>query len=376
MNEILISAGETSGDLLGANLIDEFRKLAPQYRFFGLGGDLMAAKGVELLFHIKDLSILGFWEVFKKIFFMRTVIKKMAREIGKRRPSLAILIDYPGFNLRLARILHRNGVRVFYYVSPQIWAWGGRRINVIQKNVSLMAVLFEFEKKIYDEAGVPAVWVGHPMLDHVKTSIDNERFSNQIKATIGQKIIGLFPGSRKQEVKSILPPMLDAARILKSSINARFLVGKAPNIDGSFYLPILQRYSGIAELFEGHRYDLMAYSDLNIICSGTATLESAILGTPMVVVYKTSALTYLIARRLIKIPMIGLVNVVAGSKIMPELIQHECTGENIAAAVLDLAADDDTSRIARENLNAFKNRLGQPGASARAAEAAVGLLRH
>ncbi len=375
MSAILISAGEASGDILGARFIEEFRKFDSGIVFYGLGGDRMAEQGCELLFHIRDLSVLGFWEVIKNIRFISAVQKNLKLSIETRKPVLAVLIDYPGFNLRLAEILHRRGIKVFYYVSPQIWAWGKSRIKDIKNNVDLMAVFFDFEKQIYDEAGIRSVCVGHPMIDHVKTSQDRQAFRNGLGVGPDQEIIGLFPGSRKQEIKSILPQMLIAAEILKVSINARFLVGKAPSIEKSLYLEILENEKNTAELFEGNGYDLMGHARLNLVCSGTATLESAVLGTPMIIVYKTSVLTYFIARRLIRIPVIGLVNVVAGRRIVPELIQNKCTGAEMAEAALQILRSDTHYERIRRDLVEVKRRLGSPGASARAAQAALGLLR-
>ncbi len=374
MKEILISAGETSGDILGAGFIEEFLKLDPHVGFYGLGGDRMAERNCELLYHVRDLSILGFWEVVKNFNFIRGVQKKIMLSIESRKPVMAVLIDYPGFNLRLAGILRRRGIKVFYYVSPQVWAWGKRRISAIRDNVGLIAVFFDFEKRIFDDAGIPAVCVGHPMLDHVKTDCDRETFRKSLGIRPGQEIIGLFPGSRKQEVSLILPQMLIAAKMLATAIGARFFIGKASSIETSFYMDILEKEKGAAELFEGNGYNLMAYSRLNLICSGTATLESAVLGTPMIIVYKTSAMTYFIARRLIKIPVIGLVNVVAGRKIVPELIQDKCTGDELAAAAMRLLEDREHYEIVRRDLLEVKSRLGSPGAASRAAKAAFGLL--
>lgn len=374
MSEILISAGEASGDILGAKFIEEFIRLHPHVGFYGLGGDRMAERSCELLYHIRDLSILGFWEVVKNIGFIRAVQKKIMLSIESRKPVMAVLIDYPGFNLRLARILRRHGIKVFYYVSPQVWAWGKRRISDIRNNVDLMAVFFDFEKRIFDDAGIPAVCVGHPMLDHVKIDHDRETFRKILGVRSDQEIIGLFPGSRKQEIRLILPQMLIAAKKLTTAIGAGFFIGKAPSIETSFYMDILKKEKGAAELFEGNGYDLMAHSRLNLICSGTATLESAVLGTPMIIVYKTSTLTYFIARSLIKIPVIGLVNVVAGRKVVPELIQNRCTGAEMAEAAMQMLENEARYEIVRRDLLEVKSRLGSPGASARAAEAAFGLL--
>jgi lipid-A-disaccharide synthase len=378
MNDILIVAGEASGDFLGAGLVKELLRLNPDQNFFGLGGDKMSSTGVELLYHIKDLAFLGFWEVVKNLRSIKKIERDLLAQIDKRKPAMAILIDYPGFNLRLAPKLKRRGIKIFYYVSPQIWAWGASRIDKIKRDIDLIAVFFEFEKDIYETAGVPVVWVGHPLLDEIAVtqSEDGFRKANHIKTE--DIIIGLFPGSRELEITRIMPPMLEAFRLINiQKPNARGFIGKSSALDNALYQKMIGDNGSNIILYEGSTHDLMANAQFNLVCSGTATLECAIIGTPFLVLYKTSFITYLIARWLIKIPHIGLANVVAGKIVARELIQYECTARQIALATLAILNDRLRYQEAKEGLLQIRPKLGQPGAAGRAALAAKKLLeRH
>jgi len=375
MTNILIIAGEASGDTLGAGFIREYLKLQPQTSFFGLGGDKMNSAGVELAYHIKDLAFLGFWEVVKNIRFIKKVQRDILDQVDKLKPRMAVLIDYPGFNLRLAPKLKQRGVKVFYYISPQIWAWGGKRIRQIKSNVDFMATIFEFEKELYEKAGVPVRWVGHPLLDEIQFSTSDIEFRRQAGLKDDAVAIGLFPGSRIQEIGRILPEMLKGLRLLSSTKpEIKGLISKAPAIDDSVYQNIMAEHNTNAMIYEGNNYDLMSHARLNLVCSGTATLECAIIGTPMVVVYKTSPITYWIARSLIKIPYIGMVNVVAEEKIVPELIQGQCNARAIAATSLKYLDNSEYYNDIKNRLSRIKSKLGETGAAQRAARAAIELM--
>lgn len=375
MSHVLIIAGEASGDVLGAGFVDEFLKIRPAIRFFGLGGDKMAAAGVDLQYHIRDLAFLGFWEVVKNISLIRKVEKQILDQVDKLNPALAVLIDYPGFNLRLARKLKKRNIKIFYYISPQIWAWGAGRIRKIKKHVDLMTTIFEFEKDIYEKAGVPVRWVGYPMIDKIKAGMNDSEFRRRAGVAPGETIIGLFPGSRLQEIERILPTMLLAVKSMAAKRpGVKAVIGRAPAIDRAIYGKMLDEYFKDALILDGLNYDIMAHAKINIVCSGTATLECAIIGTPLIVVYKTSLPTYWIARWLIRIPYIGMVNVVAGEKIVPELVQNDCTPEKIAQTCLDYMNDEKLHAQVKSRLSSIKNKLGQPGAAGRAAESAVRLM--
>jgi len=375
MTNILIIAGEASGDTLGAGFISEFLKLQPDSSFFGLGGDKMASLGVELSYHIKDLAFLGFWEVVKNIRFINRVEREILDQVDKIKPRMAVLIDYPGFNLRLAPKLKRRGIKIFYYISPQVWAWGAKRVGKIKANVDYMATIFEFEKEIYEKANVPVKWVGHPLLDEINISLNESDFRQQIGLEDNNIPIGLFPGSRIQEVSRILPEMLGALKIMRSKRpEIRGIIGKAPALDKSIYEDLIEQSGCEATLYNGRTHDLMAHTRLNLVCSGTATLECAIIGTPMIVVYKTSLVTYLIARNLIRIPYIGMVNVVAGKKIVPELIQGDCRAGKIAGESFKYLDDIQYYDDVKAQLSRIKSKLGENGAAGKAARAAVEVL--
>jgi lipid-A-disaccharide synthase len=376
MIDILIIAGEASGDTLGAGFVREFLKIAPDARFFGLGGDKMSGAGVNLSYHIRDLAFFGFWEVLSNIRFIRKVQKDILHQVDQLKPSMAVLIDYPGFNLRLAPKLKQRGIKVFYYISPQIWAWGAKRIKKIKANVDFMAVIFEFEKKIYEDAGVPVEWVGHPLLDEIKIGTTRGQFLRNCSFDEDDIVIGLFPGSREQEVKRILPEMLYALELTSIGYpKIRGIIGKAPALNHDYYEQIMAASKHLVPLYDGSNYDLMAHAKINLVCSGTATLESGIIGTPLVVVYKTSPVTYLIARNLIRVPLIGMVNLVAGEKVVPELIQAQCSAQNIAAHILNYLNDPDYYDDVKSKLLRIKAKLGKNGASRRAAQLASDLLQ-
>jgi lipid-A-disaccharide synthase len=375
MKNILIVAGEASGDNLGARLIKELRQLRSDVQFFGLGGDKMAAEGVNLIYHIRQLAFLGFWEAVKNYHHIKNIQNNLLRQISLLKPEMAILIDYPGFNLRLARRLRQQGIKVFYYVSPQIWAWGANRIGKIKRDVDLMAVFFDFEKKLYEKAGIPVVWVGHPLIDEINIRLTRTEFRQKLNVADNEIVIGLFPGSRELEVKRLLPELLKATIIMKNRYpEIRAYVAKADALSESLYREIFLAAGVSIPFYKGDNHELMAFSRLCLVCSGTATLECAIIGTPLLVLYKTSYITYLIARRLISIGQIGLVNIVAGKMIVPELIQGECNGLKIADNALNLIENMGEYDRVKDELSKIKTRLGEPGAAQKAAYAAAGLL--
>jgi lipid-A-disaccharide synthase len=328
--------------------------------------------GVSLLYHTNQLSFLGFWEVLKHLPFIKKVERDLLERIDKRKPSLAILIDYPGFNLRLAEKLKARGIPVIYYVSPQVWAWGKGRIAKIKRLVDKMIVVFEFEKEMYLKEGVKADWFGHPLLEIVHPRNTREDFLKKNNLASDTRFIGLFPGSRLQEIERILPVMRDSlAELSKQGLTLKGIIGCTPGIDDKLY-----RNLGGANLLymRAQTYDLMTYSELNLVASGTATLECAILGRPLFILYKTSPATYHIAKSLIKIPYVGLVNVVAGEKIIPEFIQRDCRPEQIARQMQIFFKDDNYKNEMLAQVSKIKSKLGQPGASKKVAELVLSIL--
>jgi lipid-A-disaccharide synthase len=366
-DSIFISAGDPSADLPGKNLIDEIMRLCPDIEIVGLGGPQMQAAGLSPLADHRDLAILGFWEVLPKFLFFRKLIKRAIGIISERRPRAIILIDYPGFNLRLARKVKSLGIPIIYYISPQVWAWGGRRISAIRETVDRMLVIFPFEEEFYRGHSIEAEFVGHPIVDRFQSIPDKETCRAKVGIN-GNPLIALLPGSRLQEVKRMLPAMADAAEIIRGKANsAAFVVAGVANIGEDVYKGIIARRN--IEVRFGETPEIINGADFVIASSGTATIETAYFATPMVVMYKTGFMTYQIARRLIKLDAIGMVNIVAGRKIVPELIQGEADGQTIAQHALAIL--DDRKRYDRmtADLMEVRNKLGEGEAARRAVEA-------
>ncbi len=370
--KIFLIAGEASGDLQGALLIRALKQQNPELSFRGLGGPLMAEAGMELTYELTRESVLGATDVLKKYFFFRSLFERTFREVLNDRPDAVILIDYPGFNIRFAKRLNRR-FPVYYYVSPQIWAWAKRRIHTIKKFVTHMLVFFQFEETLYKRHQVPVTWVGHPLVDKVLPSKPKSELRRQWWP--GQpaeaKYITLFAGSRETEVKRILPEMLRAAEILHRQIpETLFLISQSTNVRPEIYEDILIRFGAAIPFrrIEGRGYDLLFAADLAFVASGTATLETMISETPFLIFYKTAALTFWLGRMLIDIPYIGLVNVIAGKKIVPEFLQNEICHAEIAREAQILLQDNVARDRMTADLRAAKSRLGSGGAADRAAK--------
>jgi lipid-A-disaccharide synthase len=372
MNEskkILIVAGEASGDLHGSSLIRELKNVNSHLQFFGIGGDRMRKEGMELIYHIDKLSIMGFFEVLKNLGLIRKVMKTMVKLAEERKPDLVVLIDYPGFNLRFAKKAKKMGIPVAYYISPQVWAWGGNRVKKMKGLIDKMIVIFPFEEDIYRNVGMDCEFVGHPLLEVVKPVLSKEDFQSKFDLRKNEILLGLLPGSRWQEVEKILPIMLESVQLLGSRIkNLRIMLGLAPTIEKEKVQTILNQFrKSKIEIIENLTYDLMKHSDLLLVASGTATLESAILGTPFLVLYKTSFWTYLFAKSLVSIPNIALANVVAGKKIVPEYIQNKAVPKDIAEEMYDLLTNKQRYKSIQNELSLVKEKIGEQGASKKAA---------
>jgi lipid-A-disaccharide synthase len=353
--KILMVAGEASGDLHGSSLINELKKIDSGLQFFGIGGNRMKKEGMELLYHIDKLSFMGFFEVLKNLPFIRGVMRTMVSQAENRRPDLAVLIDYPGFNLRFAAKLKKLGIPVAYYISPQVWAWGGNRVKKMQHLIDKMLVVFPFEKPIYDKFNIDCNFVGHP-------------FRRKFDIRKNDVVLGLLPGSRWQEVEKILPIMLESARLLRVRIrNLKLLLGLAPTIEKEKIEVLLKAAEPKVRIVENLTYDLMKHSDFLLVASGSATLECAVLGTPFLVIYRTGTWTYLLAKSLISIPHIALANVVAGKKIVSEFIQYKAVPQRISDEAYEILIDKKSYQNIREELAKVKGKLGEPGASQRAA---------
>jgi lipid-A-disaccharide synthase len=373
--KIMIVAGEASGDLHGSSLASELKKMAPNLSIFGIGGDKMKREGTELIFHIHKLSFMGFFEVLKNLSLVKRVMRTMVSVAESRRPDLVILIDYPGFNLRFAKRIKSLGIPVVYYISPQVWAWGGNRVKKMKELIDKMVVILPFEKDIYERFGIDCEFVGHPFLEVVKPILTSDDFQRKFDIRKNQTVVGLLPGSRWQEVEKILPLMLESCKLLKTRIkNPKFLLGLAPTIRKEDVEDLLKQTESGVLVVEQLTYDLMKHSDLLLVASGSATLECAILGTPFIVLYKTSLWTYLIARSLVSIPHIALANVVAGQRVVPEFIQRQAIPGRIAEEMYQIVTEKDRYRAIQNELKKVKEKLGEEGASKKAAKIVYEML--
>ena len=374
---ILIVAGEPSGDLHAAGLVLSLKQLDSELIFSGLGGEKMRASGVELYYDLTSLAVIGIFEVLKNIIKFKKIFNDLLSRIDKNKPDLAILVDYPGFNLELAKELKKRNIPVVYYISPQVWAWGKERIKLIRQVVTKMLVIFKFEEELYKNNGVDAKFVGHPLLDIVKPTCTKEEFYKKFLIPNSDKLICLLPGSRNKEIKTLLPALLGASKIIKAKIpGSSFAIAKAPWIKKELFDRIIaENFKGLTiKLIESNNYDLINASDICLVASGTATLETAILARPMVIVYKISILTWLYLRFAIKIPYVGLVNVVAGKKIVPECLQFAATGENIARNALAILEDSQTYKSTIAELSKIKYLIQPSNASANAAREIYAIL--
>lgn len=365
---ILVIAGEASGDLHGASLIRELKKLDAEISVTGIGGNKMKAQGMELLFHINQMAFLGFAEVVKHIPFIRKVQERILAEIAERDIRTAVLIDYPGFNLNLAGKLKEQNVDIIYYIAPQVWAWGLSRMKKIKRLVSKMLVVFPFEETLFLKAGVNAEYIGHPLLEQISEYpyLDKNSFFSQFKLDPAKGILLLLPGSRMQEVRKIFPGVIAAAEKLAADFNLQTVVACSHDIDESLFYSLTG--SRNFRVIKDHTYDLYKFADFGIIKSGTSTLEAGLFGLPMVVVYTTNYLTYLIGRSVIKINSIALVNIVADSKIVTELIQNDVNPDKIYIESSAILADPQKYQRMKEELSVLRERLGMTGASRKGAE--------
>lgn len=372
---MLIVAGEASGDLHGANLVAAMQALHPRLSFYGVGGERIAKAGVHLVAHVADMAVVGLTEVTTKLLMILRVLKNLKKSLDWEKPDLVILIDYPDFNMSLARAAKKRGIKVFYYISPQVWAWRRGRIEDIRCNVDAMAVILPFEEEFYARHGVKVTFVGHPLLDVVKTALSLEEARERIGVHRTWQTVGLLPGSRVSEVQRILPVMIKAGRIIKERVGmVQFVLPVAETLDHTFVKNIIDRGNLDIRITNGSIYDTLAAVDMAIVTSGTATLETALMVRPMVIVYKVSPLSYLIGRIFVHVAHIGLVNIIAGRTVVPELIQDEASAENIAAAALAIMTDHDRASAIKKELSGIKERLGRPGAAQRAAVLACSLL--
>jgi len=369
---VLMIAGEPSGDLHGSGVVRELKRRDPRCEVFGIGGDKMQAAGMELVYHIRELSVMGFWEVVQHLPLLRSVERTLEAIVKARKPEVVVLIDYPGFNLRFARSVREHNLKIVYYISPQVWAWNRGRVRKMKGLIDRMLVVFPFEVDIYREEGIDVQFVGHPLLEVFTEPQGRKEFCKRYGFDEGKPIVGLFPGSRKQEIERIFPVMLGASRFLNRELGAQLAVG-VPSVLEFDFIKSFVRDDLPVRLIQNATYDVMKNSDVALVTSGTATLETGYYRTPMIIVYKTSLLTYLIMRLLIRIKKIGLVNIVAGKNVVPELLQWRATAPRLAAEAAELLRDKNLREEISRGLSAVKEKLGTAGASAKVADVILSL---
>lgn len=370
MNYYLIS-GEASGDLHGSNLMYALKERDPSASFRCWGGDLMQQAGGKLVKHYRDLAFMGFWEVFIHLKTILSNLHLCEQDILATKPDAVILIDYPGFNFRIARFAKRNGIKVFYYISPQLWAWKSSRVKTIQKYVDRMFVILPFEKDFYLKYHYPVDFVGHPLLDVISPGAqicDRDQFRKQNHLS-EKPIIALLPGSRKQEILTMLKRMIE---IVPDFGEYQFVVAGAPAIDPALYGSVIGKAS-VSIVFQ-QTYDLLSHAEAALVTSGTATLETALVGTPEVVCYRGSPLSFWIARRIVHVPYISLVNLIMGREVVKELIQHFFTPKNLRRE-LERLLDPSTREMMQRDYNQLLQKLGGHGASDRTASLMIQYLK-
>lgn len=375
MKKVLIIAGEASGDLHAAGLVREVGRQDPSVAFSGVGSSRMREAGVNLLADASEISVVGITEVLTHAGSIYRVYARIRDFLRSERPDLLILVDFPDFNILVGKAARKRGIPVLYYISPQVWAWRKGRIRTIAGLVRTMIVLFPFEVDLYRQAGVDVRFVGHPLIDSVRSELSAEEAQRRLGLDPRKRTIALLPGSRKKEINALLEDMLGAARLLAGQHrDLQFVLPVAPTLTQEYLRSFTERCPVPVRLSGGNVYDVLRASDAAIVASGTATLETALMGVPMVIIYRVSRLTAFLVRMLATYEHVGLVNIVAGKRIVPELVQNEVTAGNIAGTLTGMLQDRETDRRIREDLGAVRSRLGAPGASKRAAGIVLEIL--
>jgi lipid-A-disaccharide synthase len=365
----MIIAGEVSGDMHAARLIRSIKNRLPGSSFFGTGGSAMRAENVEILQDIKEMAVMGFSEVAKRYFFFRALFKRLLQEAAERKPDAVILVDYPGFNLRMAKKIHAMGIKTIYYICPQVWAWNRKRIPEMAASLDRLITIFPFESKHFEGTGLQTDFVGHPLVEETNQALQAKSIELPWKS---DDRVALLPGSRKHEIDRILPVLLQTAeKIQQSRETASFIIAASSDSTAEYIrakLPERALPEGI-QIIAGKTREVLRQARAAVVASGTATVETALMGCPMVVVYKVSLLTYWICRALIKIDNIGMVNIIAGKTICPEFIQFDARPEIIAEAVVPLVTDTAERKAMKKELASVREALGSGNVEETAAAA-------
>ncbi len=372
---IMVSCGEASGDLYAGALVRELRQLEPSARVFGFGGDRFAAAGGELIDDYRWHTVTGLAEVLMQLPRTYALYRKLVAAARARRPDVFVAIDFPDFNFKLGQALHALGIPVVYYISPQLWAWRPGRLNTMKRFVDRVLPIFPFEEQLYREAGIPVEFVGHPLIDLATATETREAFLRGQGLAADAPTVALLPGSRPNELRAILPDLVAAARLVRQSVpKAQFILARAPHLSDALLAPALSSGMPIA-IVEGRADDVLESADVVLTASGTATIQTALHERPMVIVYRLSPLTYAVGRPFVKIDTFGMVNLVAGRRIVPELIQDGFTPASAAREVVRLLQDTASREQMTEAVREVKRKLGGSGASRRAAEAVLRMVR-
>ncbi len=375
---VLMIAGEASGDLHGASLIRELKKLDSSLKIFGIGGDKMRAEGMEIIYHIDKMAFLGFVEVIKHLPFIKKVQRDLIDEVKKRKIGEAVLIDYPGFNLSTAKKLKalepELKLELIYYITPQVWAWGKSRVKKIKELFRKVLVVFPFEEKFFKEKNVNAEFVGHPLIQEINgyDFISRNLLDNKFKLDPAKEILLILPGSRKQEVKSIFPEAIKASVKLADELDMQIVVACSSNLDEKIFFQLTDVKN--FKVIKDHTYDLLKHAKFGIVKSGTSTLEAGLMELPMVIVYKTSLMSYIIGKSLVKIKNIGMANIVLDENVVPELIQSDASAEKIYDAAKNILSDDDFYDDVKRKLSGIKKVLGDKNAPQNAARIIYSIL--
>lgn len=370
----MVSCGEASGDLYAGALVRALARQSPGVRVFGLGGDHLRAAGGDLEADYRGLAVTGLTEAIRVLPRSYATLRRLVARARTERPDVLVAIDFPDFNFRLAAAAGKLGIPVVYYVSPQLWAWRPGRIRTMRTIASRVLVIFPFETQIYERAGIPVEFVGHPLVDLIEDGERRERLLPALGLDAGAPTVALLPGSRPNEVRATLPALTAAARLIRQTLpRAQFLVARAPRLDPGLFDPFSRERAGV--VVEGRTDAVLAASDVVVTASGTATVQTALHGRPMVIVYRLSPLTYRLGRRFVKVDTFGMVNLIAGRRVVPELIQNDFTPERVAQETLSLLTDPGRAEAMRRDLAEVRERLGGPGASERAAAAVLRVAR-
>lgn len=374
MAKVLLSAGEASGDKHAASLFKALKQRMPDVQGIGMGGPLMREAGIDIRYDSTSIAVIGVIEVLRHYPEIRRALNQLKQIIREEKPDLLICIDYKEFNFRLARFAKAQGIKVLFYVSPQVWAWRPERVKQYGKAIDLMAVIFPFEEPFYQAQNIPVCYVGHPLAGQVMPSLSKQQAMQRFG--LSQPLIGLLPGSRANEIKRMLPVMLKAVELIKAEIpEARFILNQATSVSDETLHAYLKTSSVAIECFKTDHYDVLQCCDAVMTVSGTATLEVALSGIPMLIAYRLSPITYWLGRLLINIPFIGLPNIIAGKGIVKEFIQHEANPENMAAEIEKIIQDKNYAGQMKQELQKVKHLLGEGGGSVKLAEQAMYLLK-